>query len=245
MQLFIPTLGTRLKLLEDWKFTLHDERRNSTLKNLIEYSRSKFEVEDSIFDVLKDDTKTKEDKIPCVLPAGTILTVRRIYIRQGAKAYDSVTFSIHKCPEKLKGRFWVKLHDANTMQCEEVIEAGVNFDVQIKFRKPWNFYFDAPNSDHNFFTSKVNQMIADKEPLFVENILVDGKKKYDAICYVKSIRNQHSSYYHGRWNCRIERCVFDIFDSETKELVGTWGTFDTIKKKIRERESKKTQLVTA
>jgi hypothetical protein len=245
MQLFIPTLGQRLKLTKDWKFTLHDERRNSSLKQLIEYSQSKFEVEDSIFDILTDDTKKKEDKIQCVLPVGTILTVRRIYIRQGAKSYDSVTFSIHSCPDKIKGRFWVKLYDANTIECELVEEVGKNIEVKIPFSKPYSFYIDTDNDDAVEYAAKLQEYLDGKKIIFRENISVNKEIKYQATCYVRSVQNRFASYRHQRWYIPIESLKFEILDLETNEIIGNWGTFDTIKKNIKKREVEKQKLQTA
>lgn len=55
----------------------------------------------------------------CTLKKGTILTIDRIYIRKGAKDYDSISFRINKSNEprfKKKGiRFWVKLDEANNI----------------------------------------------------------------------------------------------------------------------------------
>jgi hypothetical protein len=57
-----------------------------------------------------------EQFIDCSLPKGTILTLDRIYVRKGKAGFDSISFIIHKCPIKgIKGRFWVKLEDANTL----------------------------------------------------------------------------------------------------------------------------------
>ena len=65
------------------------------------------------------------------LPAGTELTVRRIFIRQGARDFDSMTFTATIPPLKpaprgkvakpKSVRFWAKLDDCNTM---EVVHAG-------------------------------------------------------------------------------------------------------------------------
>lgn len=54
------------------------------------------------------------ESIQRTLPAGTILEIDRIYIRQGNAEYSSVTF-------KARGikvlRFWAKLDDVNRIQC--------------------------------------------------------------------------------------------------------------------------------
>jgi hypothetical protein len=70
------------------------------------------------------------------LPAGTILVMDRIYIRQGQSKFDSVTFYAKEIPNlqdqsipaacraftkkpKGKARFWVKLADANQIEFEQ------------------------------------------------------------------------------------------------------------------------------
>lgn len=60
--------------------------------------------------------------IPVTLPAGTTLVVRRIFIRQGAGDFDSVTFSARV--GKKSHRFWVKLEDANNIMFEETADAA-------------------------------------------------------------------------------------------------------------------------
>ena len=63
--------------------------------------------------------------VDVTLLAGTELTIDRIYIRKGSKAFSSITFFIGKTPDprlQLKGRrrFWAKLADCNRMQYERV-----------------------------------------------------------------------------------------------------------------------------
>ena len=90
------------------------------------------------------DLEVKEDEVPredlyksfrgkkqlsyleVLMPARTILSFDRIYIRKGVEAYDSVTFRIHKkkgnCPNEnfLGTRFWAKLNDVNNIVCEVI-----------------------------------------------------------------------------------------------------------------------------
>lgn len=58
-----------------------------------------------------------------MLPAGTELTVSRIYIRNGKSQYDSITFLAKNFLDingkKVRSaRFWVKLEDANEIEYE-------------------------------------------------------------------------------------------------------------------------------
>jgi len=61
------------------------------------------------------------------LPATTVLAIDRYYIRQGAEAFDSITFKVEKCPLVCYGgkdakmpnrRFWARLQDVNNIECE-------------------------------------------------------------------------------------------------------------------------------
>lgn len=71
-----------------------------------------------------------QDRLPYItaeLPKGTMLAFDRYYIRQGAEAFDSVTFKIESCPDpkfaKNKNtarRFWARLQDVNNIECELV-----------------------------------------------------------------------------------------------------------------------------
>lgn len=75
------------------------------------------------------------DKLPVILPAGTILKVDRIYIRKGLKDFSSITFFAEGLGEvevargygwskrKIKQkslRFWVKLNDCNKIEIEDL-----------------------------------------------------------------------------------------------------------------------------
>lgn len=111
IKLFIPTIGAKIKLAEDWTFTLFDEYRNEALikAEVGEYKRKWGGTAEAIKEV--------------TIPEGTTLTVDRIYIRKGVGNYDSITFNIRKgsCPNKPeyeKTRFWAKLSDVNRIQCE-------------------------------------------------------------------------------------------------------------------------------
>lgn len=100
----IPHLGDRIVIEEDWSFHLHSESRNGSLGRM-----------------LVGDDWTWGYGAPghdITLPAGTSLTIDRIYIRKGASAFDSVTFNLINHPGKSKKgfgrvRFWAKLDDVN------------------------------------------------------------------------------------------------------------------------------------
>jgi hypothetical protein len=73
--------------------------------------------------------------VPVTLPATTVLTVDRIYIRKGMTEFSSLSFYIGDCPlhaltpvkkgggfKKGRRRFWAKLADANTIDFEPVTD---------------------------------------------------------------------------------------------------------------------------
>jgi hypothetical protein len=104
MQLFIPDIGTLVKLEQDWTFTLYDEYRNQ-----------------SLFEKLN---KKRENQI-VELPKGLVLKIDRIYVRKGLSQYSSITFRVPNPKSKIekeympfneefnKVLFWVKLHEVN------------------------------------------------------------------------------------------------------------------------------------
>ncbi len=162
MKLFIPTIGTKLKLNSEWSFLVREEYRNTKFLDAIGWTatmkrkgRSRSQTEpldhsDLPLELVREygapsvDAEAKKDyagrplhtfytiNFPMKLPPETVLSVDRIYIRKGVGDFDSVTFLISDCPDKrfapkkargfLPGgcRFWVKLDDANGMECDVV-----------------------------------------------------------------------------------------------------------------------------
>ena len=118
---FVPEIGTFIKLTEDWTFRLHYEYRNESLLNLF----------GKTFDWREYD-KRGEKVGNVTLKAGTELSVNRVYIRQGAKEFSSITFYLnpksevtlegkncgHRAVSKGKVRFWAKLGDVNKMNVQ-------------------------------------------------------------------------------------------------------------------------------
>ena len=106
MKFFVPACGQKITLEKDWTFTLNFEHRNSSL---IEH--------------LKPGTKVNwgngDQAIEATLPKGTVLTVARVYVRNGyAGKYNSLTFSAILAGRKRSLRFWAKLDDVNQMEIE-------------------------------------------------------------------------------------------------------------------------------
>lgn len=111
-KVFIPTIGTVLKLARDWMPRIYLEHRN--MKLLTSVFPDKEEYKNHWYG------GDAEFISSICFPKGTTLKMSRIYVRQGASDYDSVTYTVVKSPRKdLKGRFWVKLADANEMECDD------------------------------------------------------------------------------------------------------------------------------
>jgi len=135
MNLFIPDIGTQLRLTSDWTFHLCFERRNQRFGE-------KFGVQPPPPENHRGGWGRgagwwqPERAVLHTLPAGTILKVDRIYIRKGAAHYgggslskfSSLTFYATLPPTgkskkgKGVGRFWAKLADVNTIECEIIEE---------------------------------------------------------------------------------------------------------------------------
>ncbi len=61
--------------------------------------------------------------VPVMLPAGSVLSIDRIFIRKGANDWSSLTFFLKEHPTlsfKKKPRFWVNLPDCNKIEFEPV-----------------------------------------------------------------------------------------------------------------------------
>jgi len=119
MKLFIPPLKTELRLMTAWKFNLHNESRNKTFYQLFKLPY--------IDRWTHGWNKSLPGPVPVTLPKGTILILERIYIRNGAGSFDSLTFRIKQLPNppktgKKTARFWARLEDCNGMNIQVLLE---------------------------------------------------------------------------------------------------------------------------
>jgi len=141
MKLFVPEIGTKLKLTQPWQFKLYNERRN--LKPLQVWNLHK----DPAFVQACSDRQQEHLKSgkywggpgyqdaylydmedyawDCMLSADTVLQVDRIFIRKGMSGYSSLTFVVPETDDTAlntlsphKRRFWAKLDDVNNIECE-------------------------------------------------------------------------------------------------------------------------------
>ena len=105
MRLFVPRVGDKIKLIENWTCSIYSEYRNK-----------------SVFSALgiEEGRDTQQNVISVTIPKGTVLNFARVYIRAPASDYDSVTFSVEDSPLKSlkKARFWVKATEASKIEYE-------------------------------------------------------------------------------------------------------------------------------
>jgi len=159
MNLFIPDIGTLLKLEDDWTFTLYLERRNMTLFNKVEGA-----TVNMAFQQIRPGTI--QNKI-IDLPKGLIIKVDRIYIRKGLSQYSSITFTVpnpktkkdkSEMPHNIEYggcKFWVKLHECNGTQFSTVFK---NPETTQLFQK---LYIEIEkDSSSKFGVEKCTKMLA-------------------------------------------------------------------------------------
>lgn len=166
MNLFIPDIGTLLKLEEDWTFTLYNEYRNRTMGE--SYNRYLIEIGDKngkppfTFNFFTSGNKIID------LPRGLVVKVDRIYIRKGLSQFSSITFTVPKPKTKKEkqempfntqfggSKFWVKLHECNGVQFSTIQK---NIETSQLFQK---LYFDIEkDASSKFGVQKCTKMLAD------------------------------------------------------------------------------------
>jgi hypothetical protein len=124
MKMMIPMLGSRIRLRTDWSFDLYYESRNESVYELFNAFTHLKGIGGCYLPSWRLNDADKEP-VQATLPAGTLLTIDRYYIRQGAADFDSVTFMLPSQPlpgyafgKKRSARFWVKLEDVNEIDFE-------------------------------------------------------------------------------------------------------------------------------
>jgi hypothetical protein len=133
MHLFIPPLGTKLRLVWDYTFLIESEYRNRSIYEALDLGECSYSPmrrvgwsreAGSVYEPIPPK--------PVSLVKDTILIVDRIFIRKGLGDFDSITFIVDDGPDKRlctkkKGgtrskavRFWVKLDQVNGLRVDEV-----------------------------------------------------------------------------------------------------------------------------
>ena len=111
MKMFIPKLGTKLRLTKDWEFTLWCEERNKSL-----YDMKSGRIG---FDAIPHHSRRLNNASVKLLKNDEFI-IDRVHIRKDQRVKDSVTMksnvqhhgSFYRC------RFWVLLDDFNRMEAE-------------------------------------------------------------------------------------------------------------------------------
>ena len=114
-KLFIPACGDRLTLTQPWSFDLYLEHRNTKFAEI----RKLFDGDLSRYGSVYVSGSSEIQRVPVILPVGTVLECNRVYIRQGSKSsleveddYDSITWRVMKGTKPATHqRFWAKLSD--------------------------------------------------------------------------------------------------------------------------------------
>jgi hypothetical protein len=118
-KLAIPELGQKLLLQNDLEVEIYLEYRNEKFLGQIN-------PDWLLSSANRYYNSGRMPKHRVMLPAGTLLTVDRIYIRKGSSDYNSVTFSHTRTDKALRssrlptGRFWISLKQANELDVEFV-----------------------------------------------------------------------------------------------------------------------------
>lgn len=120
----IPEIGTEVRLCEGWTFRLFGESRNRDLTKALNVQAQLRRDRGSWSAPPKD--------MDCMVAAGAVMAVSRVYIRQGVKDYSSITFHLRKgavvtadgqtITMKKGARFWAKLSDVNRIVCQVDLE---------------------------------------------------------------------------------------------------------------------------
>jgi hypothetical protein len=99
MNIFIPPLGTKLTLLEDWHFELPDEYLNHRMIAILKAAPP-------ARDIVRNATWR------AILPVGTELVIRTIDVRQAQNGFEKIAFSA-KIGKNPSTRFFVRGACAN------------------------------------------------------------------------------------------------------------------------------------
>lgn len=166
MNLFIPDIGTLLKLEQDWTFTLYAESRNESIMMI--FMKENVPMNTQLNWNLQSMRQNLYKNQVIELPKGLVIKVDRIYIRKGLSQYSSITFTVPK-PKTKKDKeemphnvrfasckFWVKLHECNGIQFSTVQK---NPETTELFQK---FYLEIEkDASTKFGVEKCTKMLAD------------------------------------------------------------------------------------
>lgn len=218
MNLFIPDIGTLLKLEQDWTFTLYNEYRNRTFGE----SYNKFLID-------KGDPNGKPpitfnysswgNKI-IDLPKGTVIKVDRIYIRKGLSQYSSVTFTVPKPKTKREkeempynvifgsSKFWVKLHECNGIQFSIVQK---NPETTTLFQKLYSEI--EKDASAKFGVQKCTKLLAD-----INRLLGVGQNINNFSTHLRYDQFLNQLIHKMKDNVDLEKYLSDWFKREMRDF---------------------------
>lgn len=129
MNFCIPTIGTNIRLINDWQFQVCGEHRNISLLEALK-APPRWQPTDPQYSRWWGRGYEVLDRYDLTLQAGTVLMIDRLYVRKGNSGMDSMTFTVVDSPDKRivtkkkggplsrKPRFWVSMEDANKIEFE-------------------------------------------------------------------------------------------------------------------------------
>lgn len=196
MKLFIPRVGDKIKLNENWNCSIESEYRN-----------------DKIFDALgiQRDNSVQGTAISISMPKDTVLRVDRLYVRAPASQYDSITFTVESSPLPgiEKARFWVKVTEANQMECERYFPSR---EQAKKFNELFNLVANELD------ISDTQHMDADSNAQILDSI-VANEPSYQLTMKIPRVAIEHHIANHwseSRWNRDKQRSQKQ--DEELKKI---------------------------
>lgn len=220
MQMMIPPLGTRIRLTADWAFSLHYERRNESVYDMLgafqDLKGKHGYPADAYAPAYRFDPSEREP-VQVSLPAGTLLTLDRYYIRQGAGDFDSVSFMLPSQPlpgysfgKKRAARFWAKLEDVNDIEFEFLAEDqpwwfGVKDKIlageTVKVKTDYKFLYDRAEVELRPLSVKTKSDFPDG----VEFVIIGEGSR---IAFVRPDLGYHqtpNTYFRGRKNASTSK----------------------------------------
>lgn len=120
MRVFVPRIGTLLRLNQEWTFSVYRDYRNSAALAALGDVKGVYYA---------DDPDGHAGRL--TLPTGTVLLVDRVYVRQGINntgtpsEYDSLSFRVRAggvTGLDARKRFFARVEDVNTLDVEVITE---------------------------------------------------------------------------------------------------------------------------
>lgn len=183
MKVFIPQVGDKVVLTENWTCKVPSEHRNASIFEAFGIARS---------------SNVEDTAITITIPKGTVLKFDRFYIRKPASNFDSVTFVVVDSPleDIKKARFWVKLSEANKIECEHY-ELGI--ENAKTYKEVFEFYANKLGFDTIFNlnveeSNAILQEVMRHYPTYTISAVVPQEKLEK---YVNNLKNIYTYHTHN------------------------------------------------